>query len=301
MRRQSRGLRLEQIALRAEARLGGGDDFLADAVDRRIGDLREQLLEVVVEQLRLVREHGERRVVAHRADGFDAVAAPSARAACADLRTCSRRRSGAAAACRDPAPALPAPPADPSRCTRCSSSHCAIRTLAGDLALDLLVVDDAALLGVDEEHAARLQAALAARTSSGGNVEHAGFGGHDHQVVLGDVVARGAQAVAIEHRADLLAVGEGDRGRAVPRLHQAGVIFVERPLRVVHALVVRPRLRNHHHHRVRQRAAGQHQQFERVVEHRRVAAVRVDDRQDLLDVVAEQRRTRTAPRGHASS
>jgi hypothetical protein len=46
--------------------------------------------------------------------------------------------------------------------------------------------------------------------------------------------------------------------------------------------------RDHHHHRVRERAAGEDEQLERVVEHRRVAAVRVDDREDLLDVVAEE-------------
>ena len=67
-------LRVEQVALGAEARLGRGDDLLADAVDRRVRDLREQLLEVVVEQPRLAREHRERRVVAHRAHGLDAVA-----------------------------------------------------------------------------------------------------------------------------------------------------------------------------------------------------------------------------------
>ena len=49
-------------------------DLLADAVDRRIGDLREELLEIVVEQARPVGEHRQRGVVAHRADGLDAVA-----------------------------------------------------------------------------------------------------------------------------------------------------------------------------------------------------------------------------------
>jgi hypothetical protein len=39
-------------------------------VDRRIGDLREQLLEIVVERFGLVREHRQRSVVAHRADRF---------------------------------------------------------------------------------------------------------------------------------------------------------------------------------------------------------------------------------------
>ena len=57
--------------------------------------------------------------------------------------------------------------------------------------------------------------------SLGRDVEHADLGRHDDQVVLGDVVARRAQAVAVEHGADADAVGERDRRRAVPRLHQA--------------------------------------------------------------------------------
>ena len=66
----------------------------------------------------------------------------------------------------------------------------------------------------------------------GRDVEHADLGRHDHQVVLGDVVARRPQAVAIEHRADHRAVGERNRRRAVPRLHQRRVVLVERlPLR----------------------------------------------------------------------
>ena len=69
-----RRLRVQQVAFGAEARLGRGDDLLADAVDRRVRDLREQLLEVVVQQARPGREHGQRRVVAHRAHGLDAVA-----------------------------------------------------------------------------------------------------------------------------------------------------------------------------------------------------------------------------------
>ena len=40
----------------------------------RVRHLREELLEVVVEQSRPVRQHRQRRVVAHRADRLDAVA-----------------------------------------------------------------------------------------------------------------------------------------------------------------------------------------------------------------------------------
>ena len=45
-----------------------GDQLLADRVERRVRHLREELLEVLVEQPRLVREHRQRRVGAHRAD-----------------------------------------------------------------------------------------------------------------------------------------------------------------------------------------------------------------------------------------
>ena len=54
------------------------------------------------------------------------------------------------------------------------------------------------VLGVDQEHAAGLQAILVQHVV-GRDVEHADLGGHDHEAVLGHDVARRAQAVAIEH------------------------------------------------------------------------------------------------------
>ena len=47
-------------------------------------------------------------------------------------------------------------------------------------------------------------------------------------------------------------------------------------------------LGDHHHRRVRQRAAGEHQQLEDVVERRGVRAAGAHDRHDLLEVEAEQ-------------
>ena len=41
-----------------------------------------------------------------------------------------------------------------------SSSHSSVGVLGGELGLDLVVVDDAALRGVDEEHAAGLSRPL---------------------------------------------------------------------------------------------------------------------------------------------
>ena len=42
------GLRIEQVALRSDGGDRRGHDFLANAVNRRVGDLRKQLLEIVV-------------------------------------------------------------------------------------------------------------------------------------------------------------------------------------------------------------------------------------------------------------
>ncbi len=153
--------------------------------------------------------------------------------------------------------------------------------------LDLGVGHDAVLVQVDEQHLARLQAPL------GDDLllrhrQHAHLGGEHDQIVVGDEIAGGTQAVAVERRADLAPVGEGDRGRAVPRLHQRGVIFVEGAPLFVHQRIAGPGFRDQHHHRVAQRIAALHEEFERVVEAGGVRLALVGDRPQLRDVVAEQ-------------
>ena len=64
--------RLQQVGLRPDRRADRGDDLFADGVERRVGDLGEQLLEVVEQQTRPLAEHGDRRVGAHRADRLGA-------------------------------------------------------------------------------------------------------------------------------------------------------------------------------------------------------------------------------------
>ena len=162
-----------------------------------------------------------------------------------------------------------------------------VRAFGGSLLFDLFIGDDPAKRGIHQEHPAWLKTALL-QDALGWNIEHTDFRGHDDPVVLRHIITRGTQPVAVEHRADLQAVGERNRGRAVPWLDQAPVVLVKRLFLLAHALMSRPRLGNHHHHRVRQRAAAQHEELEAIVEHGRVAAILVDNGQQLLDVVAEQ-------------
>ena len=174
----------------------------------------------------------------------------------------------------------------------------AIRMTLRERALELLVGNEPALFQIDEQHLAGLQAPLGDDLVFG-NRQHADFRSHDDAVVLGDDVARRAQAVAIERGADLPAVGERDRRRAVPWLHQRRVVFVEGAPLLIHQRIAGPRLRDQHHHGVRERVAAHRQEFERVVEAGGVGLAFVGDRPELADVVAEFRRgDRSLPRRH---
>ena len=250
-------LEVEQVRPRPDERDQAHHQLLADRVDRRVGDLREVLLEIGVEQLRLVGEHRDRRVVAHRADGF--LAGDRHRrhqelevflGVAEGLLAIEQRDVGRGRPC--------AAPSGRSSSTIWVRAEPLLVGLGGrQLGLDLVVGDDAPLLEVDEQHLARLQAPLA-DDAAFLDRQHAGLGRHDHLVVGGDHVAGGPQAVAVERGADLAAVGEGDGGRAVPRLHQRGVVLVEGAPVLVHQRVAGPRLGDQHHRRVRQRVAAAH-------------------------------------------
>ncbi len=177
----------------------------------------------------------------------------------------------------------------------------AVRLRRGDPLLQLLVIDDPTVPEVDQEHLPRLEPTLL-HDLLRRDVQRTDLGGHDHAVVVGHDIAAGPQAVAVEHRADRLAVGEGHRRGAVPGLHQAAVVPVEVLLDLGHRLVILPRLGDEHHHGVGQRVARADQQLDRVIEAGRVAEPLADDRQDLGDVarlVAGPRRT--GPRAPSSS
>ena len=66
--KRGRGSRLEEVLLRPDRRVHRHDDRLAVGVHRRVRDLGEELLEVVVEGLGTLGEDGERDVRPHRSD-----------------------------------------------------------------------------------------------------------------------------------------------------------------------------------------------------------------------------------------
>ena len=60
------GVGVEQVALGSDGARQAGHHLFADGVERRVGDLGEKLLEVVVEHPRPLGQHGDRGVGAHR-------------------------------------------------------------------------------------------------------------------------------------------------------------------------------------------------------------------------------------------
>ena len=280
---------VEQVRPRPNERDQAHHQLLADRVDGRVRDLGEVLLEVGVQQLGLRGEHRHRRVVAHRAHRLLAGVGhrrhqelQALLGVAEHLLQIEQGHVGALAR------AVLLGQRQVAHLDLGALQPMLVGVARGQIGLQVVVVDDAALLHVDEQHLAGLQAPLA------GDVllrhrQHAGLGRHDHPVVLGDEIARRPQAVAIQRGADLAAVGEGHGGGAVPRLHQAGVILVEGAPLGIHQRVAGPRLGDQHHGGMGEAVAAHHQELERVVEAGRVRLALVGDGPKLGNVAAEQR------------
>ena len=280
-----RGTLLEEIPARAEGGHQRHHRLLADRVDRRVGHLGEQLLEVVEQRQRPIAEHRERRVVAHRADRLltrlahrleqhlDVLEAVAEGLLTNQERARVRRRHVVGRI-------------ELVHVHRARTDPLAVWLCSAERALDRRVVENPSRLGVDEQEPPGLQPPLPGDAILG-QIENARLGRHDHEAVLGDEVPGGAQAVAVQRRTDDPPVGEGDRRRSVPRLEQRAVKLVEGAALVVHQRVLVPRLGNHHHHRVLDRPAGHGEQLERIVELRGVGARFVEDGHELRDVIPE--------------
>ena len=279
--------KIEDVGARPDEGHEAHDQFLADRVDRRIGYLCEILLEIGIEELRLRRQCRNRRVGAHRPDRF-----------LAGHRHRRQQKQKIFLAVAERLLAIQERHIRARRTWMDREIHIlehdlgalqpfGIRMRGGERAFDFVVRDDPALFQIDEQHPAGLQPPFG-NDPLFGDRQDADFRGQHDEPVAGDDIARRTQAIAVEHRADLAAIGKGDGGRSVPGLHHRGVIFVEGAARRVHQRIARPGLRNEHHHRMAKRIAALDEEFERIVETGRVRLAFVGDRPELAYVIAEK-------------
>ena len=141
--------------------------------------------------------------------------------------------------------------------------------------------------GVDGDH---LAGAEASGFDDVGVVEldEADFGGHDDEAVAGDLVAGGAEAVAVHGGGGDAPVGEGDGGWAVPGFGEAGVVFVEAAEAGVHVGALFPGFGDEHHHGVERSASGGDEEVEDFVEGEGVGAALCDDGVEVGDFFAPE-------------
>ena len=150
------GLRTEQVALRTDRRLHRRDQLFADRVERRIRHLREELLEVVVQQPGFVGQDRQRCVGTHRTNRLFAGASHRLEQLLDVLARVAERllatqhglvirlgqvRRGRYGLDRNQVLLQPL----------------GVGVLASQLVLDLVVRDDAPLFGVDQEHLPRVE------------------------------------------------------------------------------------------------------------------------------------------------
>ena len=273
---------VQQVRLGADEGHQRHHDRFADRVDRRVGHLRKQLLEVVVQRLVFVGQHGQRAVVAHGANGFFTGRGHGGQqeldvflCGAKGLLQIEQRHVGCGCLHRGVCHVVEfdAQVFDPLL----------VGFGAGQTGLQLFVVDHAALFQIDQEHLAGLQTPFAHDLALR-NRQHAGLGAHDDHVVVGDDVARRAQAVAVERGADLAAVSEHDGGGAVPWLEHGSMVFIEGLAALVHGGVLFPRLGDHHHHGLADGVTRHRQQFQAVVECGGVGLTCEADGVELLQV-----------------
>ena len=193
-----RGFR-EEVPLRSEAGAERHDRPFADRVDGRIGDLREQLLEISEKQPRVCGKHGERDVVAHGKYGFlgaldhwredhvefllgNAVGHLLAREV--ERREVDLRDVGSGG---DELAEFEAVFVDPA----------AVRFLARELLLDFAIVFEFSVGGVGGNHLTGAESALADHFGIFDD-HRSGFRSDVEDAVLGDLVAGGTQTIAVQ-------------------------------------------------------------------------------------------------------
>ena len=141
----------------------------------------------------------------------------------------------------------------------------AIRFGFGKLLFQFAVVVNFSLLGVHQQYLARLQATFFLDVSRF-EVHDAYFACHHHHVVVCDEVTRRTQSVTVEHATCETSVAEQQCGRAVPRFHQDGMVFVEGFQVFTDGILLIEGFRHQHSHSVGQTHAGHYEEFQHIVQ-----------------------------------
>ena len=280
------GVFLQQVALRTDIDGGRGDDLLTQGIDRRVCDLREHLLEIFAQGRTGVAQNGQRGIAAHRPGRLAAVLRHRQQDRRDILIPVAERLLQLDKLLLGVGGNLLVGDLQVGQRDQIAVQPLAVGLAAGVVGLQLFIIDKLAFDGIDQQHLAGAQAVLADDLLSR-QIQHADLAGKDQPPILCDIVAAGAQTIAVQHRAHDITVTEQDAGRAVPRLQHRGVILVKIAPLGVHRLVIVPRLGDRDHDGQRQIHAVHDHKFQRVIQLGRVRAALIDDGQNLRHIVLQ--------------
>ena len=255
--------------------------LLANGVDGGVGHLCKLLAEVVEEHLWLVTEHSQRRIVAHRGRRL----LP---------RRCHRDDGGRDCLfgvaeyhflLQQIVHAILHMPAALQflKLYAVGRKPLTIRMFRSQLLLDLSVVVDLTLLRIDEQDLAWLQSSLLGNLCRV-EVHNANLRGNYHRTVCCDHITCGSQSITVEHASCITTIGEQQRCRTIPRLHQDGMVFIISLQIFADGVLVVKRLGHQYAHRMGKREAAHHQKFQHIVERSRIRHLGLNNGGNVTDV-----------------
>ena len=278
---------LEQVAVVAQVERGRGDHMLAKSVDRRVRDLSEQLIEVVEERARLLGQAGQRRIDTHRGERRLALLGHGTHDfvnIIPVIPELGHAHGGGhlvvlGGCCRNGL-------IERVNGQRLLGNPITVGLFLGIAGAQLVVVDHAAAGKIDLEHLARPQTA-ARQDVLGAHLDGAHLACQHKATVARHIVAGGTQAVTVEGGTQRATVGKGDGRRAIPRLHEHGLVGVVGAAFLAQIVVVVPRLGQQHGRGTCKRATVHDQKLKHIVQNRGVGALAVDDGHHALKIVLQ--------------
>ena len=275
--------RVEESRARPDRDLEAHDGALALGIDRRVRHLRERLAQVGRHAAVPASDDRERRVVAHAPDrlapghrhGGHGQAQrlrveteeelPSTGRVRVGVRTRDRAGRGAA---------------------REQAGRLAGRRGRERIALRIRILEDPPGRGVDDEELARTQPPAPDHVARRGR-QQAGLGGAHDQAVAANLEGGRAEPVAVQEAPDAPAVGEDERGGAVPRLDTCLHRGLPRGEAGDGGVAQLEGLGDEGEHRGIDAPPGGDEQLQRLVERGGVGAGRVEDRPALAGQLAD--------------
>jgi hypothetical protein len=236
---------------------------LPQRINGRVGHLGEALTEEGIQPNRNARERRHRRIVTHAPDRIDSRSGHR-------LENEAQVLIAVAEGHLVLGEGLRREQSEPVRGIRLQHLHVlptplAIGLARGNPPLDVHVAKHGSVVHVHRDELARAQPSTL-NDLSRIQVHQPHLRTRDHQLVPGHFVAAGSQAITVCGGAGDHPVGEGEGGRAVPRLGEMGVETIEVADGRLDIRILFPSLRDQHHHRMQRIAPRADQQFHRIVE-----------------------------------